>query len=249
MSAPLILFIVALFSSSLAAFAGGGSALFTLPTMILMGMPFAVALGTHTLGMFALALGSGIKFTRLNYYDMRYLFYYSMVGIPGSMLGANLIIHLPDRLAQSIIGVVLVAFAVYSFQHKELGQIHKPKNRHKKGMVIGLIIVFFIATYKGAFQAGSSLFFTMLNVRWFGMDYKRAVAYTSLVVALPWNAAAAATFVAHGKVEWALVPLLFVGFFAGSYFGAHYAILKGNKLIKHVIELVSLVMGLKLIFG
>ncbi len=42
---------------------------------------------------------------------------------------------------------------------------------------------------------------------------------------------------------------LLAGSFAGGYLGAHWAIVKGNRRIKRGFELVTLLVGVKLILG
>jgi uncharacterized membrane protein YfcA len=85
-------------------------------------------------------------------------------------------------------------------------------------------------------------------VRWFGLDYKRAVAYTLILVGMFWNGSGAVTLGLLGTIEWGWLPVLLAGSLLGGYAGAHLAILKGNRWIKRVYEVVTIVVGLKLIF-
>jgi len=42
---------------------------------------------------------------------------------------------------------------------------------------------------------------------------------------------------------------LLAGSLLGGYFGAHLAITKGNRYIKRAFEVITLVIGLKLVIG
>ena len=52
-----------------------------------------------------------------------------------------------------------------------------------------------------------------------------------------------------GEVRWDWLPALLLGSLLGGYAGAHLAILKGNRWIKRVFEVVTLLVGAKLIVG
>ncbi|MDH5601534.1 MAG: sulfite exporter TauE/SafE family protein, partial [Gammaproteobacteria bacterium] len=84
---------------------------------------------------------------------------------------------------------------------------------------------------------------------WFGLDYKHAVAYTLVLVGLFWNGAGALTLGLQGPIRWDWIPILLLASVLGGYVGAHFAIMKGNKWIKRVYEVITLLVGLKLIIG
>jgi len=84
-------------------------------------------------------------------------------------------------------------------------------------------------------------------VRWFGLDYKRAVAYTLVLVGLFWNGAGALTLGMLGEIRWDWLPALIAGSLIGGYLGAHLSIVKGNRFIKRGFELITIATGLALI--
>jgi len=93
------------------------------------------------------------------------------------------------------------------------------------------------------------LFVTLWLVRWFGADYKTAVAYTLVLVGMFWNGAGAVTLGMLGEIRWDWLPALLAGSLLGGYLGAHLAIRKGNRWIKRVFEVVTVLVGIKLILG
>jgi hypothetical protein len=52
-----------------------------------------------------------------------------------------------------------------------------------------------------------------------------------------------------GEIRWSWLPALLAGSLIGGYLGAHLAIKKGNRWIKRGFEIVTLLVGAKLILG
>jgi uncharacterized membrane protein YfcA len=152
-------------------------------------------------------------------------------------------------MAETALGLLTMGLGIYSFFSPELGQACKIKNRHKKGYVIGALVLFVIGILNGSLTSGTGLFVTLWLIRWFGFDYKLAVAYTLVFVGLFWNASGALTLGLLGDIHWQWLPALLLGSFIGGYLGAHLSIVKGNRLIKRSYEVVTLLIGLKLILG
>ena len=88
-----------------------------------------------------------------------------------------------------------------------------------------------------------------LPSRWFGLDYRRAIAYTLILVGVFWNGTGALTLGILGEIRWSWLPALLLGSLLGGYLGAHLAIKSGNRWIKRAFEIVTLLVGLKLIAG
>ena len=123
----------------------------------------------------------------------------------------------------------------------------KTMHRDAYGYLIGGVVLFFIGVLNGSLTSGTGLFCTIWLVRWFGLDYKLAVAYTLVVVGIFWNGSGALTLALLGTVKWSWLPVLIIGSAVGGYSGAHLAIRSHNSSIKRAFELVTLVTGLALI--
>lgn len=245
----ILLFVISFIANAFSAFAGGGAGLLQLPALIFLGLPFSVALATHKLASVALGIGASLRHYREGSLNWRFSAVILVSGLPGVVLGATTIQFVPDRVAQVSLGVLTTGLGIYSRMQPELGQKMEFRHRSQQGYIIGGTLLFFIGVLNGSLTSGTGLFVTIWLVQWFGLDYKRAVAYTLILVGLFWNGTGALTLGLQGSIRWDWLPVLFVASILGGYVGAHYSILKGNRWIKHVYEVVTILVGIKLIIG
>jgi hypothetical protein len=244
-----LLLLVALAANAFSAFAGGGAGLLQLPALIFLGLPFAVALATHKVASVALGIGASARYFKAEALERRLTLHILAFGLPGVALGAGMILKVPDAVARTSLGLLTLGLGVYSILNPALGQTAEPRHRDTRGMLIGGAGLFSFGVLNGSLTSGTGLFVTLWLVRWFGLDYQRAVAYTLVLVGLFWNGAGAVVLGTLGEIRWSWLPALLVGSLVGGYLGAHLAILKGNRWIKHGFETVTVLVGLKLLLG
>ncbi len=244
-----LLFTVSLVANAFSAFAGGGAGLLQLPALIFLGLPFSVALATHKLASVALGIGATARHFRERSLDWRFSLVILGSGLPGVVLGASLVLRVPDRAAELSLGILTMGLGIYSMLNPNLGQRSEATHRDTPGYLVGGLVLFGIGVLNGSLTSGTGLFVTLWLVQWFGLDYKRAVAYTLVLVGLFWNGSGALTLGLQGTIRWDWIPVLLVASMLGGYIGAHYSIMKGNRWIKRVYEIVTFLVGLKLLMG
>lgn len=242
----ILLLLIALTSNLLSSLAGGGAGLIQLPALIFLGLPFAIALTTHKIASVALGIGASLKHRQEGHVEFRFALFILACGLPGVILGARSILEVPEAIAKMALGSLTIALGVYSMFKPQLGQHFLPKNRGHKGFIVGGAMLFVLGFLNGSLTSGTGLFVTLWLISWFGLDYKRATAYTMLLVGLFWNASGALTLVLLSPAQWSWLPALIAGSLIGGYWGAHLAIKKGNPLIKKVFEWVTISVGLSL---
>ena len=245
----ILIFILSLLANIFSALSGGGAGLIQLPVLIFLGLPFGVAVATHKVATVALGIGATIRHLKESHLERRFALFIVATGLPGVILGASFILQVPDRTAEFALGILTLSLSIYSFFSPQLGQTYKPAHRTAQGYWLGGIALFSIGILNGSLTSGTGLFVTLWLVQWFGLDYKRAVAYTLILVGLFWNGAGAITLGILGEIHWLWIPALLLGSVIGGYLGAHLAIVKGNTLIKRSFEVVTLLVGVKLIIG
>lgn len=240
-------FAASLIANLLSALAGGGAGLVQLPVLILLGLSFPLALATHKLASVALGVGATLRHLRASSLEPRLAGFILLCGLPGVVLGARTVLGLPPKLCTLLLGLLTITLGLYSIARPQLGRratAPAPSGRH---WLVGGLGLFAIGFLNGSLTSGTGLFVTLWLVRWFGLDYGRAVAYTLILVGLFWNGAGALTLGSQGQIAWAWLPMLLAGSIAGGYLGAHLAIARGSRLVKRAFEILALLMGSSLL--
>jgi uncharacterized membrane protein YfcA len=244
-----LLFLISLIANIFSAFAGGGAGLLQFPVLIFLGLPFGVALATHKVASVALGVGATIRNLREGSLQRRLTLFVIAFGVPGVIIGASVILFVPDRSAEIALGLLTIGLGIYSVFKPELGQTIQQIPKSHSHYFLGGAGLFLIGILNGSLTSGTGLFVTLWLVRWFGLDYKTAVAHTLVLVGLFWNGSGAITLGLIGDIRWDWLPALLLGSLIGGYIGAHLAITSSNRWIKRVFEIITLAVGLKLMLG
>ena len=244
-----VLFLIAIAANWFSALAGGGAGLIQLPLLIFLGLPFPLALATHKIATVALGLGATVRHLKEKHLERWILLLIVVAGVPGVVAGALFILGVDARKAEIALGLLTLSLALYSWLKPELGLANNARHRTSGGIAMGAFVLLLIGFANGALSAGSGLFVTLWLVYWFGLDYKTAVAQTLVAVGLGWNGAGAITMGTTAEVQWSWIPALILGSLIGGYLGANTSVKSGNVTIKRIFEIVTLIVGLKLLLG
>ena len=108
------LFLISLISNIFSAFSGGGAGVIQLPAILLLfDIAFINALAVHKIATVALGIGATSKFiTKINF-DISLLIKFLTVGIPGVIVGANVIAHADEDYARMLLGILISLIGLY----------------------------------------------------------------------------------------------------------------------------------------
>lgn len=243
----LSLLLISLLANGLSAMAGGGAGLLQLPVLLFLGLSFSSALATHKIASVALGVGATLRHLREKSLDLRFCLFILASGLPGVVLGGILILRLPESLTIFCLGILTTSLGLYSIFKPQLGLTQESRNRDIRGLCLGGVVLCLIGILNGSLTSGTGLFVTLWLVRWFGLDYKTAVAYVLILVGLFWNGSGAITVALQQPPHWEWLPALIVGAIIGAYSGTHIALKKGNSVIKRAFETLTILVGIKLI--
>lgn len=245
----LILFAASLVANFFSALSGGGAGLIQFPMLIFLGLSFSVALATHKVASVFLGVGAILRHMREDHLDRRASLIILGAGLPGVILGASLILHAPERPALMVLGLLTVGLGVYSVFKPRLGMEYAPRHWHGPGLWTGMTGLFVVGFLNGSITSGTGLFLTLWLIRYFGLDYTRAVAYTLILCGFFWNGAGAVVLGVLGAVAWGWMPALLAGSIIGGYLGSHLAIRQGNRWIKRAFEATTIAIGIRLLLS
>ena len=162
----LVLLAVSLVANIFSAFSGGGAGLVQFPVLIFLGLPFGVALATHKVASVALGIGATVRHLREGSLDFKLAARILIFGLPGVVLGATVILDIPDRWAQIALGVFTIGLGVYSILNRQLGLVAQAKDLNMLEGFVGGLGLFVIGVLNGSLSSGTGLFCTLWLVRW-----------------------------------------------------------------------------------
>jgi len=244
----ILLFCISIVANGLSAMAGGGAGLLQFPALLFLGLSFSIALATHKVASVALGVGATVRHIKEKSLSLKFAAHILLFGLPGVVLGALVILHVPDELATRALGFLTIGLGLYSVFKPDLGLHARPSKFNNYQWFIGGFVLFIIGVLNGSITSGTGLFVTIWLVMWYGLDYQRAVAYTLILVGMIWNGVGAITLATQATVKWSWVAPLVLGALVGGYFGAHLSIAKGSKLVKRCFETVTILVGISLLW-
>lgn len=214
----------------------GGGGLFTLPTLLAVGLSPALALGTN---QFTLSFGALIgtwRYARkgsLRWWPQTILCAAGV--IPGAWIGGHVAMAVPASVLHLIVLILLVGVGVLLMVYRrDPEELERPKPLNlARGILLGIIGIV-LGFYEGFFGPGTGLFITMTGVVWLRLRYIEASG-TAKAVSLVGNVTAFLTYATHHDVAWiiGLGMALFVSL--GAYLGAWLAHRGGARIIRRVM--------------
>jgi uncharacterized membrane protein YfcA len=238
-----ILFIAAFLASLIDSIAGGGG-LLTTPAMLLVGIS---PLNTLATNKFQSCFGT---FTSTyNYYKNGLLtepkrFLYFFLSFGGSMIGTYLVSRISNELLESIIPILLISAAVFFI----LNRGPSTSNKSSSLLFIFNVIVILIGFYDGFFGPGTGSFFVLAFVIIKGISIMEATAITKLLNFAS-NFAAFLIFALKGYIIWELGLIMAVAQIGGANLGSRFAISNGEKVVRPVLVIVSILLSIRILFG
>jgi len=240
-----LLFFVGLFAGTIDTIAGGGG-LITIPTLLWVGLPPAAALATNKLQSVFGTFTASIYFIRKKMVNLKEMKLMIVTAFIGSILGGFALLQIDATLLQKIIAFLLMAIGLYFLLSKDVGSIEK----HKiiSTTIFSICFVLIIGFYDGFFGPGTGSFFTIAFIYLLGYNISNATAQTKILNFIT-NAASVLFFMVMGKIYFLIGLIMGIGQIIGAIIGAKLVMLKGQKIIRPLIVVISFAMSIKLLLG
>ncbi|MET0758176.1 MAG: sulfite exporter TauE/SafE family protein [Mycobacterium sp.] len=228
----------------------GSGTLVTFPTLVALGYPPVTSTMSNAVGLVAGSVSGtwGYRQELRGQWDrLRWQIPASFIG---AGLGAWLLLHLPEKVFEQVVPVLLIAALVLVVigpriqewarrRAEEAGRSAEHVSpRRMAALVTG---TFAIGVYGGYFTAAQGILLMGAMGALLPESLQRMNAAKNLL-ALVVNvvAAVAYTLVAFDRISWAAAGLIAVGSLLGGFLGAHY----GRRLSPNVLRAAIVVVGL-----
>jgi uncharacterized membrane protein YfcA len=154
-----------------------------------------------------------------------------------AFVGAWTVTRVPGDFVRSLLPLILLAVAVYTFKKKDFGSVHAPLHSGMTERLLAMGVGAFIGFYDGFFGPGTGSFLLFLFVRFFGFDFLGASA-AAKVVNVACNVSALIWFGYSGHLIWKLAGLMAVCQVAGSLIGTRLALKHGSGFVRKLFLVV-----------
>ncbi|WP_448388549.1 sulfite exporter TauE/SafE family protein [Mycolicibacterium sp. XJ1904] len=228
----------------------GSGTLITFPTLVALGYPPVTSTMSNAIGLVAGGVSGTWGYRRELRGQWHRLRWQIPASFAGAVLGAWLLLHLPETVFEQVVPVLLVAALVlvvvgpriqsYARARAEAaGQSAEHVSRFQLASVV--FATFAVGIYGGYFTAAQGILLIAAMGALLPEDIQRMNAaknLLSLVVNIV--AAVAYTLVAFDRISWAAAGLIAAGSLVGGFLGARY----GRRLSPNALRAVIVVVGI-----
>jgi len=242
-----LLIIVGVVAGFINTVAGGGS-LLSLPILIFLGLPPALANGTNRVAIFLQNVSGIAGFKSKGIFVFPYSLWVGLSALVGAILGAQFSVDIKGELFNQILAVVMVAVVIITIINPIKNPAEALEKLGKKHQFIGVIAFFFIGIYGGFIQAGVG--FVILGTLTFvnHMSLVRANSIKVFVV-FTYTIAALIVFILADQVNWVYGLTLAAGNMTGAWIASRWSVKKGDVWIRRFMIVMVTALAIKLWFS
>lgn len=223
---------------------GGGGSFLILPLLLFAGLPAQLANGTNRVGVLAQNLGGLAGFHRHGKVDWKWSVAASVPALIGAGLGVRLALQLPNVAFKRALSIAMLALTFWSLlKPTDPAGKREIKSPWHPGVMLGFFVV---GVYGGFIQAGVG-FVVLAVTSYAGLDLLRGNAAKLLTVLLI-TILSLAVFASTSQVDWPRGFALSIGTLAGSFYGVHLAVFKGQAWLQRVVTITVVIFAVLLWF-
>ncbi len=240
-----LIIVVGLSAGFIDAIVGGGGML-TVPTLLSLGLPPHLTLGTNKLSACFASGTAAYTYFKKQLFTPHFWLQSIYSTFVGALVGTVFINFIDTQWLEKLLPLIILAVALYSLFNRmaDIDNYQLPENNFAlriKQSVQGFILGF----YDGASGPGTGAFWVISTMRLYRLHIllasgiAKSMNFTSNLTSL-------AIFIYFGQVNW-LIGLTMGGcLMLGAYIGAHSAIHFGAKFIRPIFISIVLIMAVNL---
>ncbi|WP_440873988.1 TSUP family transporter [Thalassotalea sp. PLHSN55] len=226
----------------------GGGGMLTVPTLLTMGLPAHVALGTNKLAASFGSCTASITFYRRKLFDPAFWRYAIIFTAIGAVIGTLVVNYLSTDFLEKVLPILIALTAVYTLLVKtavdnDAGLPLPTPLIKAKQIIQGLILGFYdgiAGPGTGAFWMASSNALYKINIL-LSCGLARSTNFVS-------NFCSLLTFIYLGHVNFLLGISMGIFIMLGAWIGARSAIKYGGKFIRPIFIVVVIIMSVNLAY-
>jgi len=224
--------------------AGGGS-LLTLPMLIFLGLPSAIANGTNRIAILFGAVSATTNFRKKGIFDWKFGLELGIPALIGAVIGSSIVIAIPDRIFNLILSLVMIIVLAVIVINPTKRMKETVENLSAKRKILTMVAFFFVGIYGGFVQAGVGFIIIATLSLITGLSLVRINSLKVFIV-LIYTTFSLTVFVLNGKINLLMGLVLAMGNALGAYFGSNFAVRKGDKWIRVILIILVTAMAIKL---
>jgi uncharacterized membrane protein YfcA len=226
--------------------AGGGS-LITLPLLIFLGLPSAVANATNRIAIVGQNIFAVAGFRSKGISSWPYSLYLGISALLGAIIGARIAVDIEDQLFNRILSIIMILVAITIVVRPLTKPGQQQERMDLKYQVMGIVSFFGVGIYGGFIQAGVGFIMIPLltSINRFSLVKTNSA---KVFVALTYSLAALAVFIIEDVLNWEIGLTLALGNAIGGWIGSRWSVAKGDVWIRRVLIVAIIALSVKLWF-
>lgn len=225
----------------------GGASLISLPILIFLGLPPAVANGTNRVAIVLQTAIAVAGFKSKGVSTFPFNIYLGISALVGSVIGAYIAVDIKGETFNRILAIIMVAVVLIIIFKPRVNVAELEERITGKYLWIGMLAFFFIGIYGGFINAGIG-FIIILFLHYVNRLSLVRTNATKVAVVFIYTLAALVVFALNDKVIWKVGLVLALGNGLGAWFSSRISVDKGDGYIKIFLVGMVLVMAVKLWF-
>jgi hypothetical protein len=218
----------------------GSGSLVTFPTLLALGYPPVLANVSNTVGLTPGNASAIVAYRRELGGQRARLIQLGGASLLGALLGAALLLALPDSVFKSVVpGLIALAALLMAIQPRLKAALERRAPQKTHGGAALLAGVFATGIYGGYFGAAQGVILIALLAIFIDDDLQNLNG-TKNALAFVANGVASILFIASTSVSWSVVGLIAIGSILGGQVGGRY----GRRIPAPALRWVVVVAGL-----
>lgn len=239
-----ILFAVAVLAGFIDAMAGGGG-LLTIPALMSVGIPPAMALGTNKLQACGGSFSSSLYFIRKKAVNLKEIALLVVMTFIGSAAGTIFVQSIDVEFLKTLLPFLVLIIGLYFLFSPTVGD--EDRRQRISFPMFAFTASVALGFYDGMFGPGTGSFITVAFILLLGFNLPKAVAHAK-ILNFASNFASLIFFALGGAIIWKVGLIMMVGQFIGGTLGAKMVMTKGKKLVRPMLVTMSFIMVAKMLY-